>query len=1073
MMALLLVFPTVMAFEWDNVKSYDDETRTATITNALGLGEKIAEIQLNSPLILLVPEGYGKVAEFTITSFSDYDDALKELELYDKKRDDTKFTRDYDYKYLTYNEVEVPNMERNCFIDYDGERNCEEIQKGTKLIMEEEWVELSLTNLKENDVLTIGIFTDVQKGDSVEWIPNMFGERIDEWAGWAESLNAGLTNYYRFDEAAGDLLDKVGNSDGTITDITTRQIANSGSPTDINTGYFFDGSNDVISCTNATGGFFGGEEGTLSFWFNSTYPAGDAAYFAPISSDTDNILVFHGGNLRAYIGGTKVMNVNPTGWFAAGDWVNMVFTWDDNPDNYTVWINGVVKATSSTPTSATWESDTQIGNQIGQSRFWNGVISEVGMWNREISQAEIDLLYSGGDGMSYLENNPPIVTLNNPTAAYSSTSSSVTFNWTAEDNNQVDNSTLYIDGIENQTFTHGTSNFSSVEIALDLAEGFHTWNVTVTDDVSVTTVSETRNISIDTIAPIVDINSLSPVNYHLTGNNLSFNWSITETNPGACKIEYPAGTNTTVTCGFNNISLIANNFSEKTLIFWMNDTSGQSVSNSTTWTYNVWSYGDTASANAYETAEETFSTNYTSDGTISSVNLHYNGTSYASSPYVFGSLPALATENAQENRSFFWEYVGVDVNSTASSQIVKPINLTACVSGTPYLNITFADEKTLAQINASMANTWNFYIGDGTAYRSNTYINTTYQFEYDFCFQPVDTNITLSGTSTHENPSYPQRLYNFGGSYSNTTTEITVYLLGTSDGIYTTFQVLSPSGNTISGVTATVTTIVGGSSLQTDAGTTGDDGGVTFWVNPDKIHTFLFSKAGYDDKSVSLTPTQSQYTVYMGGTNITTVPDYTRGIGYSITPAANELTNNTAYSFNLSLTSTYNNVDSFGYVLTNGTDTLGSANASTNGGNVTSSISTGNNEWVTMDFFWEIDGNYTNMSRTWTIQSESKGYGLVTFFDRLKTYTDDGIFGLNAWSRTILIFLLIFIIVGVTSYYTGAYSPAAVVIMLFGLVVFFDAVLGMIPAPPGAISNFATVITFFLMSIVLVWEAMK
>ena len=64
-------------------------------------------------------------------------------------------------------------------------------------------------------------------------------------------------------------------------------------------------------------------------------------------------------------------------------------------------------------------------------------------------------------------------------------------------------------------------------------------------------------------------------------------------------------------------------------------------------------------------------------------------------------------------------------------------------------------------------------------------------------------------------------------------------------------------------------------------------------------------------------------------------------------------------------------------------------------------------------------------------------------------------------------------LIGITSYYTGAYSPAAISIMLFGLVVFFDAVLGLIPAPENAVSNFASIITFFLMAIVLIWEGMK
>ena len=44
---LLIVFtlPLASAADWDNVKDYDEETRTITIENALGLGDKITEIR--------------------------------------------------------------------------------------------------------------------------------------------------------------------------------------------------------------------------------------------------------------------------------------------------------------------------------------------------------------------------------------------------------------------------------------------------------------------------------------------------------------------------------------------------------------------------------------------------------------------------------------------------------------------------------------------------------------------------------------------------------------------------------------------------------------------------------------------------------------------------------------------------------------------------------------------------------------------------------------------------------------------------------------------------------------------
>ena len=38
----------ISAWEWDNVKDYDEETKTITITNALGLGDDIVIVFVSS-----------------------------------------------------------------------------------------------------------------------------------------------------------------------------------------------------------------------------------------------------------------------------------------------------------------------------------------------------------------------------------------------------------------------------------------------------------------------------------------------------------------------------------------------------------------------------------------------------------------------------------------------------------------------------------------------------------------------------------------------------------------------------------------------------------------------------------------------------------------------------------------------------------------------------------------------------------------------------------------------------------------------------------------------------------------
>ena len=45
LVAVLAVLPMVSSLDWDNVKTYDKETKTITIKNALGLGKKFPKPQ--------------------------------------------------------------------------------------------------------------------------------------------------------------------------------------------------------------------------------------------------------------------------------------------------------------------------------------------------------------------------------------------------------------------------------------------------------------------------------------------------------------------------------------------------------------------------------------------------------------------------------------------------------------------------------------------------------------------------------------------------------------------------------------------------------------------------------------------------------------------------------------------------------------------------------------------------------------------------------------------------------------------------------------------------------------------
>ena len=95
--------------------------------------------------------------------------------------------------------------------------DCEYVEIGSHKESREVWSDFN-NSVKIGENITIGLFTDVQEGDKVEWIPIIAGVEVEEWAGWEESLWTGLIAYYDFEEDSGNLIDiHRGLHNGTAT----------------------------------------------------------------------------------------------------------------------------------------------------------------------------------------------------------------------------------------------------------------------------------------------------------------------------------------------------------------------------------------------------------------------------------------------------------------------------------------------------------------------------------------------------------------------------------------------------------------------------------------------------------------------------------------------------------------------------------------------------------------------------------------------------------------------------------------------------------------------------------------
>ncbi len=193
-LAILIMSPFIFSVS-ENVKVYDEETKTVLIKDKDS--SDISEVQLLTPLHNKVGLGYQRIAEFEVSGKMSFDDFYGSTKTYDKKKYDkgerTELGRQFDWKYLNIYLVEESNFYYQNLTYDNGTFYTSIIQNGTHWVERERWVDFDKkTKIKKDENLTIGLYTEVQKGDYVEWIPYFAGLEIDEWATWIE---IGVENY--------------------------------------------------------------------------------------------------------------------------------------------------------------------------------------------------------------------------------------------------------------------------------------------------------------------------------------------------------------------------------------------------------------------------------------------------------------------------------------------------------------------------------------------------------------------------------------------------------------------------------------------------------------------------------------------------------------------------------------------------------------------------------------------------------------------------------------------------------------------------------------------------------------
>lgn len=532
MFILVLSIGSLNAFEFDNIKQYDSKENKITIKNSiLGIPflelDTVAEIKLNTPQVYQVHRGYNKVAEINIRTYEEYKNALQELNFYNIKDSMSLDSRSFDYKYKVVVNKSIPDYIEVCIgqpIIPDTSTNCHLEQKGFHYELVDEWVDLGTLDLGNNVDLTIGIFTEVKKGDQIEWIPKYFGIEINEWATWSESLEVDLLAYWDYNSTT-NLEDIFSGSYNLTADNTPVTDVDCSLQSEC-----WDNGGALDEGASSTQSIMGGKQGSMVFWMQpewSSAPANRNLYRTE-TSYTYGFLFSSDTNIYTKSGGHEIAQSYDT-QIVAGEWKMVVSVWDTDANIGKIYLNDSLLVNDSNARTPSWDDWSQ-GYSSGIANIMiSGNLTEVAFWNRTLTDSEIIDLYDGGSGTFY----PPItstsdanVTLIEPINNTLTTETEILFNCTGESLNGILNLTLLIDDIDLTTITNTTAlqNLTLNETRT-VTSGYHNWTCRADDEQGTFTAEEfffnnTNDIEVNLNQPSVDYfnSSLAEVEFDCNAN---------------------------------------------------------------------------------------------------------------------------------------------------------------------------------------------------------------------------------------------------------------------------------------------------------------------------------------------------------------------------------------------------------------------------------------------------------------------------------------------------------------------------------------------------------------------------
>jgi hypothetical protein len=220
------------------------------------------------------------------------------------------------------------------------------------------------------------------------------------------------------------------------------------------------------------------------------------------------------------------------------------------------------------------------------------------------------------------------------------------------------------------------------------------------------------------------------------------------------------------------------------------------------------------------------------------------------------------------NATYYWGCRAYDTNAWSdftSNRTITKFAVFGCANQpSPFINFSFKDEQSLANINGSIVIDSTFTVNGTDDEFSVSYTNSTEYPAYGICANQqdmtIDFDLSLTYGSVGGVVTYnPRTLTMTLANTTNATTQRALYLLDVLNGREVNFHLSNSAGTAISGVDTKVERKIGGTWTEISHDSTDASGTEQFFLDSSITHRFTFIKTGYATFVYETKPSQPDY----------------------------------------------------------------------------------------------------------------------------------------------------------------------------------------------------------------------